>query len=37
MDRLRGMITTAPILATLVFRDKRYRIVYLIVDVSLKG
>ena len=37
MDRLRGMITTAPVLATLVFGDERYGIVYLMVDASLEG
>lgn len=37
MDKLRDMITQAPILAILVFHDGRYGMVFLIVDASLEG
>jgi transposase InsO family protein len=37
MDELRAVITSAPILATLVYDDPRYGYVYLMTDASLEG
>jgi hypothetical protein len=37
MDKLRGMVVQAPILATLIFDDPRYGQVFLMTDASLEG
>ncbi len=37
MDVLRDLVTRGPVLATLVYDDPRYGLVYLMTDASIEG
>jgi hypothetical protein len=37
MDILREKVTTALVLATLIFRDPRYGIIFLVTDACIEG